>query len=64
MKAYGAKWYRWYSRQHMKKDAKVVPKKHRENMLITTEASAEYRISPWISPVLYAEFKRVCLTEQ
>ena len=25
--AYGAKWYRWYSRQNRKKDAKVVPRK-------------------------------------
>ena len=24
VKAYGAKWYRWYSRQHRKIDAKVV----------------------------------------
>ena len=41
-------------------DAKVVPRKHREKKLITTEASAEYRINP----VLYKEFKRVCLVEQ
>ena len=60
VKAYGAKWYRWYSRQHRKKDAKVVPRKHREKKLITTEASAEYRIHP----VIYDEFKRVCLTNQ
>ena len=41
-------------------DTKVVPRKHREKKLITTEASAEYRINP----VLYEEFKRVhvCLT--
>ena len=60
VKAYGAKWYRWYSRQHRKKDAKVVPRKHRDNKLIKTEASAEYRINP----VLYDEFKRACLTKQ
>jgi hypothetical protein len=41
----------WYSRQHRKKDAKVVPMKHRENKLITQEASVEYRINP----VLYEE---------
>ena len=35
-----------------KTDAKVVPKKHREKKLVTTEASAEYVINP----VLYAEF--------
>ena len=43
VKAYGAKWYRWYSRQHRKIDAKVVPRKHRDTKLIKTEASAEYR---------------------
>ena len=60
VKAYGAKWYRWYSRQHRKKDAKVVPRKHRDKKLIKTEASAEYRINP----VLHYEFKRVCITRQ
>jgi len=58
VKAYGAKWYRWYSRQHRKRDAKVVPRKHRDKKLIKTEASAEYRINP----VLHHEFKRVCIT--
>ena len=58
VKAYGAKWYRWYSRQHRRKDAKVVPRKHRDKKLIKTAASAEYRINP----VLHHEFKRVCIT--
>ena len=58
VKAYGAKWCRWYSRQHRKIDAKVVPRQHRDKKLIKTEASAEY----WISPVLHDEFKRVCVT--
>ena len=37
VKAYGAKWYRWYSRQRYKRDAKRVPRKHREKKLISTE---------------------------
>ena len=30
VKAYGDKWYRWYSKQRYRKNAKVVPRKHRE----------------------------------
>jgi hypothetical protein len=33
VKALSAKWYRWYSRQHRQKDAKVVPRKQREKKL-------------------------------
>ena len=44
VKAYGAKWYRWYSRQRYKRDAKRVPRKHREKKLISTDIDATYVI--------------------
>jgi hypothetical protein len=43
--AYGAKWYRWYSRQHYRTKAKSVPIRFRERKLIDSEATAEYTIA-------------------
>ena len=40
--AYGAKWYRWYSRQQYKIRAKSIPIRFRERKLIDSEATAEY----------------------
>ena len=44
VKAYGDKWYRWYSKQRYRKDAKVVPRKHREKKLVSTDLDATYVI--------------------
>ena len=44
VKAYGSKWYRWYSRQRYKRDAKQVPRKHRDKKLISTDTDATYVI--------------------
>ena len=43
--AYGAKWYRWYSRQHYKTKAKSIPIRFRERKLIDSEATAEYSLA-------------------
>ena len=40
--AYGAKWYRWYSRQRYRAKAKAIPIRFRERKLIDSEATAEY----------------------
>ena len=34
VKAYGYKWYRWYSRQQFREYPKVVPLKHRQKKLM------------------------------
>ena len=43
--AYGARWYRWYSRQHYKIKAKSIPIRFRERKLIDSEATAEYSLA-------------------
>ena len=43
--AYGAKWYRWYSRQQHRTKAKSIPIRFRERKLIDSEATAEYTIA-------------------
>ena len=55
MVAYGAKWYRWYSRQHYKIKAKTIPIRFRERKLIDSEATAEYTLA---AP-LQIEYKRL-----
>ena len=44
VKAYGDKWYRWYSKQRYHKGAKVVPRAHRDKKLITSDSDATYVI--------------------
>ena len=53
--AYGAKWYRWFSRQRYKARAKAIPIRFRERKLITSEATAEYSLA---AP-LQLEYKRL-----
>ena len=47
IKAYGQKWYRWYSRTRGLRQSKVkqVPKKHRKKKLIEIEGDAKYKIN-------------------
>ena len=42
VKAYGDKWYRWYSKQRYRKDAKVIPRKHRDKKLVSSDRNATY----------------------
>ena len=51
VKAYGGKWYLWYSRQRYHKKSKVIPTKHRKYKLITSTAVGSYTINP----LLYTE---------
>ena len=44
VKAYGDKWYRWYSKQRYRKGAKVVPRAHREKKLVSSDSDATYVI--------------------
>ena len=53
--AYGAKWYRWFSRQRYRARAKAIPIRFRERKLITSEATAEYSLA---AP-LQLEYKRL-----
>ena len=48
VKAYGAKWRRWYNNQRLWQPAKTkhFPMKHRNKKLIQTEADATYQIHP------------------
>ena len=41
----GTKWYRWYSRQHYKRESKSIPIRFRERKLIDSEATAEYSLA-------------------
>ena len=46
VKAYGARWYTWYSRQRFHKNAKIIPPKHWKKKLITSAADGSYTINP------------------
>jgi hypothetical protein len=39
VKAYGEKWYTWYSKQRYRINAKKVPRKYRDKKLVTSDAS-------------------------
>ena len=45
VKAYGGKWYLWYSRQRYHKNGKLIPTKHRKYKLITTTSMGNYTIN-------------------
>ena len=45
VKAYGGKWYLWYTRQRFHKKSKLIPVKHRKYKLITTSAMGNYTIN-------------------
>ena len=51
VKAYGGKWYLWYSRQRYHSKSKIIPIKHRKYKLITSTAMGSYTINP----ILYTE---------
>jgi hypothetical protein len=57
VKAYGAKWYRWYSQQRYKIGAKHIPRKYREKKMVSSEADATYVIRK----ALKYEFRTVVL---
>jgi hypothetical protein len=57
VKAYGDKWYRWYSKQRYRKDAKVIPLKHRDKKLVSSDRDATYVIRK----ALKDEFRRIVL---
>ena len=47
LKAYGLKWYRWHSKRRFNKTQrkKIIPRKHRNKHLITSDATGKYTIN-------------------
>ena len=47
LKAYGFKWYRWYSRIRyiQPKKVKVIPERYRKRVVISSDATGKYTIN-------------------